>query len=128
MSDPIRYAYVNGAIVPEADAKVSIRDLGFVYGDAVFDTAVERAVSLGPWEPEVQLAMAEIRLLAGFRLSDPSLAHTEAALQRALQNQPREVIPLAVQIGEAELIRSLIGDDEQALGLLERELEKVGLL
>lgn len=39
MSDPIRYAYVNGDVVPESEARVSIRDLGFVYGDAVFDTA-----------------------------------------------------------------------------------------
>ena len=93
--------------------------------DEEFDTAVERAVRLGPWEPEVQLAMAEIRLLAGFRLSDQSLELTETALQRALQTQPRGVIPLAVQIGEADLIRSLIGDDERALGLLARELKKV---
>jgi branched-chain amino acid aminotransferase len=34
-----RWAYVNGAFVPERDAKVSIHDLGFVFGDAVYDTA-----------------------------------------------------------------------------------------
>lgn len=34
-----RLAYVNGAFVPEAEAKISIHDLGFVYGDAVYDTA-----------------------------------------------------------------------------------------
>lgn len=96
--------------------------------DDEFDTAVERAVRLGPWEPEVLSAMAEIRLLAGFRISERSLERTEAALQRALQTQPRTVIPLAAQIGEGELIRSLIGEDEQALSLLERELEKVGRL
>ncbi len=33
-----RVAYVNGEIVPESQAKVSINDLGFLYGDAVFDT------------------------------------------------------------------------------------------
>ncbi len=33
-----RVAYINGEIVPESEAKVSIRDRGFVYGDAVFDT------------------------------------------------------------------------------------------
>lgn len=33
-----RVAYINGEIVPESDAKVSIRDGGFVHGDAVFDT------------------------------------------------------------------------------------------
>ena len=33
-----RVAYINGEIVPESDASVSIRDMGLVYGDSVFDT------------------------------------------------------------------------------------------
>ena len=33
-----RVAYVNGHIVPESEAVVSIRDRGFLQGDAVFDT------------------------------------------------------------------------------------------
>ena len=33
-----RMAYVNGGIVPESQALVSINDRGFLYGDAVFDT------------------------------------------------------------------------------------------
>ena len=33
-----RVAYVNGEIVPESKATVSIRDRGFLMGDAVFDT------------------------------------------------------------------------------------------
>ncbi len=33
-----RIAYVNGEIVPESEARVSINDVGFLYGDAVFDT------------------------------------------------------------------------------------------
>ncbi len=35
---PERVAYVNGELVPESQAVVSIRDRGFVQGDAVFDT------------------------------------------------------------------------------------------
>ena len=34
-----RVAYVNGEVVPEMEAKISIRDAGLVYGDSVFDTA-----------------------------------------------------------------------------------------
>ena len=34
-----RLAYVDGAIVPETEATISIRDMGLVYGDSVFDTA-----------------------------------------------------------------------------------------
>ena len=34
-----RVAYVNGEIVLETEASISIRDMGLVYGDSVFDTA-----------------------------------------------------------------------------------------
>jgi branched-chain amino acid aminotransferase len=34
----VRIAYVNGEIVPESEARISINDVGFLYGDAVFDT------------------------------------------------------------------------------------------
>lgn len=33
-----RVVYLNGEIVPESEARLPIRDRGFVYGDAVFDT------------------------------------------------------------------------------------------
>ncbi len=33
-----RHVYLNGEMVPDSEAKVSIRDLGFIMGDAVFDT------------------------------------------------------------------------------------------
>jgi branched-chain amino acid aminotransferase len=38
-STSTRLAYVNGRILPETEATVSIRDMGLVYGDSVFDTA-----------------------------------------------------------------------------------------
>jgi branched-chain amino acid aminotransferase len=34
-----RVAYFNGAILPESDVRVSFRDRGFKFGDAVFDLA-----------------------------------------------------------------------------------------
>ena len=34
-----RVVYLNGEILPESRAAISFRDTGFVYGDAVFDTA-----------------------------------------------------------------------------------------
>ena len=33
-----RVVYMNGEIIPESEARLPIRDRGFVYGDAVFDT------------------------------------------------------------------------------------------
>jgi branched-chain amino acid aminotransferase len=38
MATKERVAYVNGKIVPESQATISINDVGFLYGDAVFDT------------------------------------------------------------------------------------------
>lgn len=38
-SKSARVAYINGRILPENEATVSIRDMGLVYGDSVFDTA-----------------------------------------------------------------------------------------
>ena len=34
-----RLVWLNGAFVPEAEAALPIRDLGLIYGEAVFDTA-----------------------------------------------------------------------------------------
>ena len=34
-----RVVYINGRITPESEGALSFRDLGFIYGDAVFDTA-----------------------------------------------------------------------------------------
>lgn len=34
-----RFAWVNDEFVPERDARISIHDAGFVYGDAIYDTA-----------------------------------------------------------------------------------------
>lgn len=34
-----RLAYVNGRVAPESQSTISIRDAGFIYGDAVFDTS-----------------------------------------------------------------------------------------
>lgn len=39
MSDTERYAYFNGAIVPESQVLLPFRDRSFKYGDGVFDTA-----------------------------------------------------------------------------------------
>lgn len=39
MSSHELVAYVNGEIVAESEAKISVFDLGFLHGDAVFDTA-----------------------------------------------------------------------------------------
>ena len=39
MAQGERVVYLNGQIIPESSAGISIRDWGFTMGDAVFDTA-----------------------------------------------------------------------------------------
>jgi len=96
--------------------------------DTELERAVERAVTLGPWEPEVQLAIARIRLLGADLLPSRTRDLAQLALRRALQAQPQNIIPLAVQLGEQDLIQALATDDDSTLELLARELSKVGRL
>jgi hypothetical protein len=92
--------------------------------DAELARAVERAVTLGPWEPEVQLAIARVRLLGAELLPTETRNLAQLALRRTLRVQAKNVIPLAVQLGEQDLIQALAEDDERTLELLARELDK----
>lgn len=68
-----RFAYFNGAIVPESEAKVSFRDYGFAVGDGVFDTA--RTVGHKPFLFEEHIDRL-YRSLAYVRI-DPGLSRRE---------------------------------------------------
>jgi len=77
--------------------------------DREFEAALRNAALLGPWEPEVQLALAE----AGFR-HWPSLApDTRAALRanasRALQRQDAKLFELARRHGRLDVLCALRG-------------------
>jgi hypothetical protein len=113
---------------PYSWAAIASTKLKLQESDGEFARAVERAVTLGPWEPEVQLAIARVRLLGAYLLSAQTLELAELALQRTLQVQPRNVIPLAVQLGEESLIQALAEGDDKTLQLLGRELKKANRL
>lgn len=68
-----RFAYFNGAIVPESEAKVSFRDYGFAVGDGVFDSA--RTVGHKPFLFEEHVDRL-YRSLAYVRI-DPGLSRRE---------------------------------------------------
>lgn len=70
-----RLAYVNGAFVPESEAKISIHDLGFVYGDAVYDTARTFGGRLFKLEAHVARLYRSLRYVR----VDPGLAPEEMA-------------------------------------------------
>ncbi|WP_331236273.1 aminotransferase class IV [Natronorarus salvus] len=53
MSDE-RYVHVNGEVVPESEATVSVRDRGFAYGDAVFETLRAYGGEVFEWEAHAE--------------------------------------------------------------------------
>ena len=56
-------AYVNGDIVPESEAKISIFDLGFLHGEAAFDTARTFAGRVFKLEEHVDRLLRSCRYL-----------------------------------------------------------------
>ncbi len=58
-----RVAYFNGAILPESEARVSLRDRGFIYGDAAFDTARTFAHRIFKLEEHIERFYRSLRYL-----------------------------------------------------------------
>ncbi len=81
-----RVAYVNGAIVPENEAVVSIRDQGLVYGDSVFDTARTfggKLFKLAEHVDRLYESLAYVRIDPGMSKAE-MIAATEQVLQANL--------------------------------------------
>jgi len=83
--------------------------------DREFETALRNAARLGPWEPEVQLALAE----AGFR-HWPSLApETRTAMRanagRALRWQDAKIFDIARRAGRLDLLCATPGAQRSPL-------------
>jgi len=64
--------------------------------DFEFYGALERAARLGPWEPQVQIALADVGLAAWPWLARPGKDIVLAALERGLKRQDRELSRIAV--------------------------------
>ncbi|MBT7285963.1 MAG: hypothetical protein HN834_10955, partial [Rhodospirillaceae bacterium] len=56
-----RVVYINGDYVPESRATISISDRGFIYGDAVFDTARTFAGKIYRLEEHVERLFRSLR-------------------------------------------------------------------
>lgn len=106
---------------PYAWAGLARAKLRLLQLDGEFERAVERAGALGPWEPEVLLALTEIDLLAGPLLPETARVQVAAATEHALRQQPREVIRLAARLGQAERLRPRLDGDRALESQLERE-------
>lgn len=57
------FAYVNGRIVPAAEATVSVYDRSFLYGDGCFDTAVARQRRVFKLDPHLDRLMRSLHVL-----------------------------------------------------------------
>jgi predicted Zn-dependent protease len=72
--------------------------------DREFETALRNAARLGPWEPEVQIALAD----AGFRQWDALSPETRAALRanaaRALRWQDAKLFEIARRTGRLDVL------------------------
>ena len=77
--------------------------------DGEFERALRNAARLGPWEPQVQIALAE----AGFRHWDALAPETRAALRantaRALRWQDAKLFDLARRTGHLDVLCAIPG-------------------
>lgn len=87
-------------------ARVKLR-LGELDGE--FDSAVQRAARLGPWERGVQLATAEIAFQAEHRLAPETRRAALGLTSNALKRNQREVAELAVRRGRLDLLCAVPG-------------------
>lgn len=83
--------------------------------DREFETALRNAALLGPWEPEVQIALAD----AGFRhwntLAPESRAAMRANAARALRQQDARLFELARRIGRLDVLCAVPGVQRSSL-------------
>ena len=83
--------------------------------DQEFESAMRNAALLGPWEPEVQIALAD----AGFRHWDVLAPQTRVALRanavRALRRQDAKLFELARRSGRLDVLCALRGVERSPL-------------
>lgn len=83
--------------------------------DREFESALRNAALLGPWEPEVQIALAD----AGFRHWDALAPDTRSALRenalRALLRQDAKLFELARRRGRLDVLCAVRGVQRSAL-------------
>lgn len=89
---------------PYAWASIALLKLRLPEMDFEFYGALERAARLGPWEPAVQIALADAGLASWRRLAPSAQALVIASLERALLRQAAEIRRLAAAHGTLPLV------------------------
>jgi D-alanine transaminase len=95
MIDADRIVYLNGEFLRLADAKVSVLDRGFVYGDGVYE--VVPVYGRRPFRMPQHLARLA-RTLEGVRLADPHPGRWPALIAELVARQPFDDQAVYLQI------------------------------
>ena len=95
MIDADRIVYLNGDFVRLAEAKVSVLDRGFIYGDGVYE--VVPVYRRKPFRMEQHLARLT-RTLDGVRLTDPHPGRWPALIAELTARQPFEDQAVYLQV------------------------------
>ncbi len=86
MSESSQTVYLNGAFLPLADAKISVLDRGFIYGDGVYE--VVPVYGRRPFRMPQHLKRLQYSL-DGIRLANPhSAAQWDALISQLIERQP----------------------------------------
>lgn len=80
-------------------ANMALVKLRLAQFDGEFQAAFENAWRLGPWEPEVQLALAQIAFRAAGRLGEGARLAARGAIANAARRYPKELFELARRHG-----------------------------
>ncbi len=84
---------------PYAWASIALLKLRLGQIDGEVHAALDRAARLGPWEPQVQIALADVGLAAWSRLAPPARSTVIGALERGLRREEREIRRIAAAHG-----------------------------
>ena len=112
--------YLNGAFLPISEAKVSVLDRGFIYGDGVYE--VVPVYAREPYRLRQHLARLQ-RSLDGIRLANPHRdTEWEAIIRDLIARQPFEDQGVYFQV-----TRGVAKRDQSRHGAAVALAEKIGL-
>ena len=95
MIDADRTVYLNGEFLPLGNAKISVLDRGFIYGDGVYE--VVPVYGRKPYRMPQHLARLA-RTLAGVGLADPHAGRWDALIAQLIDRQPFEDQAVYLQV------------------------------
>ena len=95
MADADRVVYLNGNFLPLADAKVSVLDRGFIYGDGVYE--VVPVYARKPFRMPQHLTRLQ-HSLDGIRLANPHAHGWDALIAELIARQPFDDQAVYLQI------------------------------